>query len=71
VSLVRQPTPSNPGSGGTIGSAGDFSWPGAHGTFWWVDPKEEMAVVFMAYPEGGGGYYRELVTALVYQAIVQ
>jgi CubicO group peptidase (beta-lactamase class C family) len=60
------------GSGPTIGSAGDFSWPGAHGTFWWVDPKEDMAVVFMGYPPGPQhAHYRELVTALVYQSIVQ
>jgi CubicO group peptidase (beta-lactamase class C family) len=59
------------GSGTAAGSAGDFSWPGAHGTFWWVDPKEEMAVVFMAYPAPQSSYYRELISALVYQAIVQ
>jgi CubicO group peptidase (beta-lactamase class C family) len=60
------------GSGTTPGSAGDFSWPGAHGTFWWVDPKEEMAVVFMAYPPPPvRSYYRELITALVYQAIIE
>jgi CubicO group peptidase (beta-lactamase class C family) len=60
------------GSGTTPGSAGDFSWPGAHGTFWWVDPKEEMAVVFMAYPPAPvRNYYREVITALVYQAIVE
>jgi CubicO group peptidase (beta-lactamase class C family) len=59
------------GSGTAAGSAGDFSWPGAHGTFWWVDPKEEMAVVFMAYPAPQSSYYRELISTLVYQAIVQ
>jgi CubicO group peptidase (beta-lactamase class C family) len=57
------------GSGTTIGSAGDYSWPGAHGTFWWVDPKEELAVVFMAYPAPASSAYRELVTQLVYGAI--
>ena len=56
------------GGSPAMGSAGDFSWPGAHGTFWWVDPKEELAVVFMAYPRVG---YRETITALVYQAIVK
>jgi CubicO group peptidase (beta-lactamase class C family) len=60
------------GSGPTVGSAGDYSWPGAQGTFWWGDPKEEMAVVFMAYPPPAvRNYYRELITGLVYQAIVQ
>jgi len=30
------------------GSTGDFSWGGAFGTYFWIDPKEEMAVVYMA-----------------------
>jgi len=30
------------------GTTGDYSWGGAFGTYFWVDPKEEMAVVFMA-----------------------
>jgi CubicO group peptidase (beta-lactamase class C family) len=27
------------------GSPGDFYWPGAFATYWWADPKEELAVV--------------------------
>ena len=30
------------------GSTGDYSWGGAFGTYFWVDPKEEMAVVYMS-----------------------
>lgn len=60
------------GGSPAMGSAGDFSWPGAHGTFWWVDPKEEMVVVFMAYPPPAvRTHYRELISALAYQAIVK
>ena len=29
------------------GSAGDLSWGGAAGTYFWVDPLEDLAVVFM------------------------
>src|SRR5262249_52904972 len=29
------------------GSVGDFSWAGITGTFFWVDPKEKLAVVQM------------------------
>jgi len=29
------------------GSTGDFCWGGAASTYFWVDPKEDMAVVFM------------------------
>jgi CubicO group peptidase (beta-lactamase class C family) len=35
-------------AGGPIaGSPADFYWPGAFATYWWADPKEELAVVFM------------------------
>jgi CubicO group peptidase (beta-lactamase class C family) len=53
-----------------MGSPGEFNWPGAGGTNWWVDPREDMAVVFMAVTPGPiRWHYRQLVNALVYQAI--
>jgi CubicO group peptidase (beta-lactamase class C family) len=52
------------------GSAGDYFWAGAASTAFWVDPKEDLFVVFMtqllpfvAYP------FRAQLRALVYQAI--
>ena len=60
-----------PGIVHSLGSVGEFSWPGASGTNWWVDPKEQLAVVFMAHTPGPARWrYRELISALVYQAIV-
>ncbi len=57
--------------GRMLGSAGDFNWPGASGTNWWADPKEELAVVFMAHSPGPiRWHYRQVINALVYQAIV-
>ncbi|MGB9368665.1 MAG: serine hydrolase domain-containing protein [Xanthobacteraceae bacterium] len=59
------------GRGRVMGSVGDFSWPGASGTGWWADPKEELAVVFMAHSPGPiRWHYRQVINALVYQAIV-
>jgi CubicO group peptidase (beta-lactamase class C family) len=59
------------GRGRVMGSVGDFSWPGASGTNWWGDPKEELAVVFMAHSPGPiRWHYRQKINALVYQAIV-
>jgi CubicO group peptidase (beta-lactamase class C family) len=59
------------GRGRVMGSVGDFSWPGASGTNWWADPKEELAVVFMAHSPGPiRWHYRQVINALVYQAIV-
>ena len=55
---------------GLMGSVGDFTWPGAYGTNWWADPKEELAVVFMAHSPGPiRWHYRQLINALVLQAL--
>jgi CubicO group peptidase (beta-lactamase class C family) len=60
-----------PGIVRLTGSVGDFSWPGASGTNWWGDPKEELAVVFMAHSPGPiRWHYRQVINALVNQAIV-
>ena len=59
-----------PGIVRMMGSVGQFSWPGAGGTDWWVDPKEELAVVFMcAAPGPLRWHYRQTINALVYQAL--
>lgn len=59
------------GVAGTMGSPGDYHWGGANGTFFWVDPKEELAVVFMAATPGATRlHYRQVMTSLVLQAIV-
>jgi CubicO group peptidase (beta-lactamase class C family) len=53
------------------GSVGEFSWPGASGTNWWADPKEDLAVVFMAHTPGPiRWHYRQVIAALVEQAII-
>lgn len=60
-----------PGIARMMGSVGDFSWPGASGTNWWVDPREELTVVWMAHSPGASRWkYRQMINALVYQAIV-
>ncbi len=52
------------------GTAGDYHWGGAYGTFFWVDPKESLVVVFMAHAPGViRTYYRALLGAMVLQAI--
>lgn len=57
------------GSAG-LGNPGMFSWNGAFGTAMWVDPREQLAVVFMAPTPGAlRQYYRRVINALVYQAI--
>jgi CubicO group peptidase (beta-lactamase class C family) len=59
------------GIAGVPGSAGEFMWAGYAGTYFWVDPKEELVAVFMSQAPGPArAYYRKLVKQLVYAAIV-
>ena len=58
------------GRSGVPGTPGEFHWTGAQGTMFWVDPKEEMTVVYLANTPGPiRRHYRELVKTLVLQAI--
>jgi CubicO group peptidase (beta-lactamase class C family) len=59
-----------PGIARMMGSVGQFGWPGASGTDWWADPKEELAVVYLSAAPGPIRWtYRQKINALVYQAI--
>ena len=59
-----------PGVAATNGSVGDYTWNGANGTIFWVDPKEKMVVVVMSVGPGEiRKYYREQIAALVYGAM--
>ena len=59
-----------PGVVRLMGSVGDYSWPGASGTNWWVDPARKLVVVFMAHTPGTvRWHYRYLINTLVYQAL--
>jgi CubicO group peptidase (beta-lactamase class C family) len=51
------------------GSVGQFFWSGVAGTFFWIDPKEELFAVFMSQGPGQREYFRSLVRSLVYAAV--
>jgi CubicO group peptidase (beta-lactamase class C family) len=54
------------------GSAGVHSWGGAAGTTFWIDPVEDLVVVFMTQLFPFGSYpFRDELRALVYQALDQ
>jgi CubicO group peptidase (beta-lactamase class C family) len=57
----------------TPGSIGEVSWPGAAGTYWWADPREELAVVFMAHAPARARFGRnsQLIRALVLPAVIE
>jgi CubicO group peptidase (beta-lactamase class C family) len=61
-----------PGVAATNGTVGDYTWNGANGTIFWVDPKEKLVVVVMSVGPGEiRKYYREQIAALVYGAMVR
>jgi CubicO group peptidase (beta-lactamase class C family) len=50
------------------GSVGEMSWAGAGGTSFWIDPKEDMFVVFMAQTVAQRGRLRAAMRNMVYGA---
>jgi CubicO group peptidase (beta-lactamase class C family) len=64
--MVRQ----GAGIAGVHGSEGDYAWGGVGGTFFWVDPKEQLVGVMMAQTPGAiRQSYRRMIKTLVYQAL--
>ncbi len=64
--MVRE----EPGIAGVPGSEGEFMWGGYGGTFFWIDPAEDLVAVMMSQRAGPSrAYYRRLTKQLVYQAI--
>lgn len=64
--MVRQ----GAGMAGVHGSEGDYAWGGYGGTFFWVDPKEQLIGLLMAQTPGASRqYYRRMIKTLVYQAL--
>jgi len=51
------------------GSVGEYNWGGAGGTYFWVDPKEDMFVVYMMQSPSKRVYYRTILKNVVYSAI--
>jgi CubicO group peptidase (beta-lactamase class C family) len=59
------------GMAGVHGSAGEAMWAGYGGTYFWIDPKEQIVAVLMSQgPAATRGYYRKMVKQLVYQSII-
>jgi len=52
------------------GSVGDYSWSGVAGTYFWIDPREELIAILMMQAPNERMRYRHLMRALVYQAVL-
>ncbi len=59
-----------PGLNPQPGSVGDYCWAGLFGTYFWVDPEEELVAVLMMQSRSQRNYYRSYMRDMVYQAIV-
>ena len=61
----------NQGIRGTYGSIGQFGWGGAYGSTYWVDPAEELIVLYFTQVRPGSIVKDQLqLRTLVYQAMV-
>jgi CubicO group peptidase (beta-lactamase class C family) len=64
--LVRKQT----GAASTLGSAGEYGWGGAYGTYFLIDPKEQLVIVYMTAAPGAVFQNRLIVKNLVTQSII-
>jgi CubicO group peptidase (beta-lactamase class C family) len=58
-----------PGRSPVPGSVGEYFWGGVTGTYFWIDPQEQMAVVLMLQAPDQRLHYRYLSRQLVYAAL--
>ena len=56
---------------GGVGSVGEYSWGGAAGTIFWVDPVEQIVVIGMIQLMGSPWPLREKIKAMTYEAIME
>jgi CubicO group peptidase (beta-lactamase class C family) len=59
----------DPGMAPFPGTVDQFFWSGMAGTFFWIDPVEDMFAVFMMQGPGQREYIRSLLRGLVYAAV--
>jgi len=52
------------------GSVGDYSWSGVAGTYFWIDPRQQLIAILMMQAPSERMHYRYLMRAMVYQAMV-
>jgi CubicO group peptidase (beta-lactamase class C family) len=63
--LVRTQAGVNP----LPGSIGDYGWAGALGTYFWIDPAEQLIAIFLSQAPELRLHYRWIMRQLVYQSL--
>ncbi len=58
------------GKSGHLDSVGEYGWSGAHGTWFWIDPKEDMLGILMIQTTSDSAAIRRDAQNLAMQAIV-
>jgi CubicO group peptidase (beta-lactamase class C family) len=51
------------------GSVGQFFWSGVAGTFFWIDPTEDLFAIFLSQGPGQREYFRSQIRSLVYATL--
>jgi CubicO group peptidase (beta-lactamase class C family) len=59
-----------PGMSPVPGSVGDYFWGGVTGTYFWIDPAEDLIAIFLSQAPDRRLYYRYLTRQLVYAAVI-
>lgn len=59
----------NPAQTGVVSSVGEYSWGGAAGTIFWIDPEEDLVAIGMLQLMGSPWPFRSEMKVLTYQAI--
>lgn len=49
----------------TPGSVGDFNWSGLAGTYFWIDPREDLIAIWLVQAPEQRDYYRQVIRNLV------
>ena len=70
IYLSRAPALLPMAASGQMGSVGDYYWGGAAGTIFWVDPVEDMFVIFMTQLMPSATFnFRGQIKNIIYGAI--
>ena len=60
-----------PAKAGVVGSSGEYAWGGMASTAFWIDPTEDMTVIFLTQLSPSDAYpLRRELRVLTYQALV-